>query len=83
MHFSGIVKHIMSTLDFSAINQSSTLSFKAQRNLIKKLGQGKRIPCDHCQQPLTLTALTAADAVDKTGVRCAIGCTNIALEFVN
>jgi len=72
----------MSKLDFSAINKSSTLSFKAQRNLIKKLGQGQTILCEHCQKPLKLTALTSADSEHETGVRCVKGCTDIVLEFV-
>lgn len=72
----------MSKLDFSAINKSSTLSFKAQRNLIKKLGQGKTVPCEYCLKPLKLTALTAPESKFETGVRCAKGCTDIELEFV-
>jgi len=72
----------MSKLDFSAINKSSTLSFKAQRNLIKKLGQGQTVLCKHCLKPLKLTALTSAVSEDETGVRCAKGCTDIVLEFV-
>jgi len=72
----------MSKLDFSAINKSSTLSFKAQRNLIKKLGQGQTVLCEHCLKPLKLTALTSSDREQETGVRCIKGCTDIVLEFV-
>ncbi|EPJ45015.1 MAG: hypothetical protein OFPI_38460 [Osedax symbiont Rs2] len=71
----------MQITDFSSINNASALSFKQQKNMIKKLGKGATIPCDNCRQPLKLVTPKKGDKHRKTGVSCAKGCTDIELEF--
>lgn len=67
----------MTKLDFSAINKSAANSFNEQRNVIKKIGRGDTVLCPTCQQPLKLTV----SALGESGISCAKGCTNIALEL--
>ncbi|NQZ33644.1 MAG: hypothetical protein HRU06_20435 [Oceanospirillaceae bacterium] len=71
----------MSKLDFSNINKTTTQSFKAQRNLIKKMAKGEQVLCEHCHQPLTLNAPMANNKDIQTGICCKKGCTDIQLEF--
>lgn len=67
----------MAKIDFSAINQSASNSFKQQRELIKRLGRGETVNCEVCKKPLTLSVSNQGEA----GVRCAKGCTDIGLEL--
>ncbi|MCJ8299515.1 MAG: hypothetical protein MJK13_11360 [Pseudomonadales bacterium] len=71
----------MQITDFSSINNNSALSFKQQKNMIKKLGKGATVLCDSCGQPLKLVTPKKGDKQRKTGVSCAKGCTDIELEF--
>jgi len=67
----------MTKLDFSQINKTAAKSFNQQRNIIKKLAQGRTVLCDECEQPLTLTV---KDEVES-GIQCLKGCTQINLEL--
>jgi hypothetical protein len=78
--------------DFSAFNKSNAQSFVEQKKLIKNICQGKTVLCPTCGQPLKLTAPGKSgkagkqgkdkeQTVQKTGVSCAKGCTNIELDF--
>ncbi|EPJ42984.1 MAG: hypothetical protein OFPII_44160 [Osedax symbiont Rs1] len=49
--------------------------------MIKNLGRGATVLCDSCRQPLSLVTPKKGAAERKTGVSCAKGCTDIALEF--
>ena len=73
----------MTKIDFSNINTSTAQSFKAQRNLIKKLGRGATGLCETCQQPLSLTTPKAQGKKLESGISCVNGCTDILLEFDN
>ncbi|GHB05600.1 hypothetical protein GCM10007107_18350 [Shewanella indica] len=66
--------------DFSNINQSSAQSFKAQKNLIKQLLAGKKVPCPKCQQALSATLPPAKSTSELASIRCPKGCTDIELE---
>lgn len=72
----------MTSLDFSKINKLTALSFKEQRQMIKKLGKGDTVLCQLCNKPLTLTSVTKNKDTQNNGVRCQKGCTDISLEFV-
>lgn len=67
----------MTKLDFSAINKSAANSFNEQRNVIKKIGRGETVLCPTCQQPLKLTV----SLLGTSGISCAKGCTDTALEL--
>jgi hypothetical protein len=72
----------MTLLDFSKINKLTALSFKEQRQMIKKLGKGETVLCQLCNKPLTLTSVTKNKNAHSNGVHCQKGCTDISLEFV-
>ncbi|GAA0816605.1 hypothetical protein GCM10009111_16610 [Colwellia asteriadis] len=63
---------------FAALQKNSKNSFFAQKKLLQQVMSGKTVLCATCQQPLKL--LTPAQA-EPTGVSCAKGCTDIALDF--
>ncbi|WKE66242.1 hypothetical protein PVT67_03055 [Gallaecimonas kandeliae] len=65
-------------MDFSRLNKASAKSFNDQKALIKKLMQGRTVPCPHCGQPLQLHLPGSGQ---PPGIRCKKGCTDIALEF--
>lgn len=67
----------MTKLDFSIINKSSAKSFNEQKNMIKKIGKGNTVLCNDCKKPLKLSV----SSLDKTGLQCEQGCTNIELEL--
>ena len=67
----------MTKLDFSSINKSSAKSFNEQKNIIKKIGKGNTVLCKYCEKPLKLSV----SSLDKTGLNCESGCTNIELEL--
>jgi len=67
----------MTKLDFSAINKSAANSFNEQRNVIKKIGRGETVLCPTCQQALKLTV----SLLETSGLSCAKGCTDTALEL--
>ena len=71
----------MSTLDFSNINKITAMSFKAQKNMIKNIARGNKIPCETCGQALKLTTPIKGVQGQKTGVFCGRGCTDIELDF--
>ena len=64
-------------MDFSKINKSSSKSFHAHKNLIKKLGKGDTVLCEKCKTPLKLDV--SADG--ENGICCKNGCTSIELEL--
>ena len=67
----------MAKLDFTPLNKAAAKSFNDQRNLIKRIGRGETVPCQVCQQVLTLSVLSNA----RPGVSCKNGCTDINLEL--
>jgi len=67
----------MAKLDFSIINRASAKSFNEQRDLIKKIGQGAKVLCAICRQPLKLSVSSAGEH----GVSCENSCTRISLEL--
>ncbi|MBH0058928.1 hypothetical protein I6F65_18455 [Pseudoalteromonas sp. SWXJZ94C] len=66
-------------MDFSVLNKKTSDSFHKQRNMLKKLGQGKTIKCEKCDGVLKLDLAT--DESSKGVVKCKQGCTNIMLEL--
>jgi len=68
---------------FAALQKASKDSFFEQKKLIKQVMGGRTVLCSVCKQPLKLfTPEQKALAQDElTGVRCANGCTDIALDF--
>jgi hypothetical protein len=64
---------------FSALQKASKTSFYEQKKLVKQVMLGKVVQCKGCKQPLTLYT---PDQEELTGIRCAKGCTDIALDFV-
>lgn len=69
----------MDEQQFSRLKKVSAKSFNDQKALIKKVLAGRDISCQHCG-----TAIRVVLPEDKqtTGLYCAKGCTNIALDFV-
>jgi hypothetical protein len=68
-------------MDFSEINKKASESFHQQRNILKKLAQGRTIKCEVCNMPLNLNLNT--NKADKGHVNCKKGCTDIMLELGN
>ncbi|MBE0369786.1 hypothetical protein J8L98_10105 [Pseudoalteromonas sp. MMG013] len=66
-------------MDFSQLNKQRAHSFDKQRTILKKLGKGKTILCETCQQPLTLDLATSN--TQQGIICCAQGCTHIELEL--
>lgn len=64
---------------FAEIQKASKASFFEQKKLLKQVMSGRVVQCTTCQQPLTLYT---PEQGDLTGIRCAKGCTDIALDFV-
>jgi LSD1 subclass zinc finger protein len=63
---------------FAALQKSSKASFFEQQKLLKKITAGKSVLCESCKKPLTLYTPGQSEL---TGIRCAKGCTDIALDF--
>lgn len=63
---------------FSVLQKASKASFFEQKKLLKQVMSGKISLCSTCKQPLTLYT---PEQSELTGVRCAKGCTDIALDF--
>jgi len=66
-------------MDFSGLNKKASDSFHQQRNMLKKLAQGKTLKCEKCANILTLDLATSEPG--KGVVKCKQGCTDIALEL--
>ena len=66
-------------MDFSGLNKKASDSFHQQRNMLKKLTQGKTLKCEKCANILTLDLATSEPG--KGVVKCKQGCTDIALEL--
>ncbi|EKE73758.1 hypothetical protein [Gallaecimonas xiamenensis] len=64
-------------MDFSGLNKKTAKSFNDQKALIKKVMSGRPMACPQCGKPLVLHPPGSA----QPGIRCAKGCTDIALEF--
>ncbi len=64
---------------FAALQKASKDSFFEQKKLIKQVMGGTTVLCKNCKQPINLYT---PDLEEQTGVRCAKGCTDIALDFV-
>jgi hypothetical protein len=63
---------------FAALQKASKESFFEQKKLLKQVMLGKTIQCKDCKQPLKLYT---PEQSELTGIRCAKGCTDIALDF--
>lgn len=70
---------IIDIKQFAALEKSSKASFFEQKKLLKQLMLGNVVSCKVCKQPLTLHTPVKEE---KTGIRCAKGCTDILLDFV-
>ena len=68
---------------FAALQKASKASFFEQKKLVKQVMLGKTVLCGTCQQPLKLFTpeQKAPEQGELTGIRCAKGCTDIALDF--
>ena len=63
---------------FAALQKASKESFFEQQKLLKLVMAWKTVPCSTCKQPLRLYT---PEQGELTGIRCAKGCTDIALDF--
>jgi len=63
---------------FAALQKASKESFSEQKKLLKQVMSGKTVQCSTCKQALTLYT---PEQGELTGIRCAKGCTAIALDF--
>jgi hypothetical protein len=63
---------------FAALQKASKESFFNQQKLLKQVMSGKTVLCSTCKKPLTLYT---PEQGELTGIRCAKGCTDIALDF--
>ncbi|AAZ26963.1 hypothetical protein [Colwellia psychrerythraea] len=63
---------------FAALQKASKESFFEQKKLLKQVMSGRTVPCSTCKQPLKLYT---PEQGELTGIRCAKGCTDIALDF--
>ena len=63
---------------FANLQKASKNSFFEQKKLLKQVMLGKIVLCSQCQQALTLYT---PEQGELTGIRCAKGCTDIALDF--
>lgn len=63
---------------FKHIQKQSSRSFNAQKALIKKVFAGREIKCESCHNILSLIT---PEQSDNPGIKCAKGCTDIALDF--
>lgn len=64
---------------FSALQKASKASFFEQKKLIKQVMGGRAVQCTVCKQ---LLKLYTPEQELLTGIRCAKGCTDIALDFI-
>jgi len=71
-----ISKINLSKINFTKMNKRASQSFFKHKNLIKKLGNGETVLCEHCKQPLKLTVSSES----QQGINCSKGCTNIEFE---
>jgi len=69
----------MNEQQFSRLKKDSAKSFNEQKALIKKVLAGRDISCQQCGTPIRVVLPEDKKA---TGLFCAKGCTNIALDFV-
>jgi len=69
----------MDEQQFSQLKKVSAKSFNDQKALIKKVLAGRDIACQHCGTPIRVVL---PEDKKTTGLYCAKGCTNIALDFV-
>ncbi|MGL4446206.1 hypothetical protein [Shewanella sp.] len=66
---------------FTLLNQTTTASFNEQKQLIKRVLQGKSVQCPQCKQALTVILPEKANAAHAPGIYCAKGCTDIELDM--
>ncbi|MGL5391547.1 MAG: hypothetical protein ACRDA8_09290 [Shewanella sp.] len=66
---------------FSLLNQTTTSSFNEQKQLIKRVLQGKPVQCPTCGQALRVVLPEQASAQQAPGIYCAKGCTDIELDM--
>jgi hypothetical protein len=69
----------MDEKQFARLKSVSAKSFNDQKTLIKKVLAGRNIACKQCGTPIRVTL---PEDKKTTGLYCANGCTNIALDFV-
>ncbi|MBA6327325.1 hypothetical protein H4J46_05120 [Colwellia sp. MB02u-6] len=69
----------MDEQQFDRLKSVSAKSFNDQKALIKKVLAGRDIACKQCG---TFIRVTLPEDKKNTGLFCAKGCTNIALDFV-
>ena len=69
----------MDEQQFSRLKSVSAKSFNDQKALIKKVLAGRDIACKQCG---TNIRVILPEDKKTTGLFCAKGCTNIALDFV-
>ncbi|TWX72868.1 hypothetical protein [Colwellia sp. C1TZA3] len=69
----------MDEQQFDRLKSVSAKSFNDQKALIKKVLAGRDIACKQCG---TLIRIILPEDKKTTGLFCAKGCTNIALDFV-
>ena len=69
----------MDEQQFDRLKSVSAKSFNDQKALIKKVLAGRDIACKECG---TLIRVILPEDKKTTGLYCAKGCTNIALDFV-
>ena len=69
----------MDEQQFDRLKKVSAKSFNDQKSLIKKVLAGRDMPCQQCG---TSIRVVLPEDKSTTGLYCAKGCTNIALDFV-
>jgi len=69
----------MDEQQFKRLKTVSAKSFNDQKALIKKVLAGRDMPCPQCG---TMIRVVLPEDKKVTGLYCAQGCTNIAVEFV-
>jgi hypothetical protein len=69
----------MNEQQFERLKSVSAKSFNDQKALIKKVLAGRDITCQQCGTPIKVIL---PEDKKNTGLFCAKGCTNIALDFV-
>jgi len=69
---------------FSALQKASKDSFFQQKKLVKQVMAGQTVLCPKCKQALKLTTPEHANPalMEKSGIACEKGCTDIQLDFV-
>ena len=69
----------MDEKQFQRLKNDSAKSFNDQKALIKKVLAGRDIACQQCG---SFIRVSLPEDKKTTGLFCAKGCTNIALDFV-